>query len=348
MRTNSRLGKLILFGSGETSETGKAIHRKILSAIGEKQSVAILETPAGFQPNSYQVAKDIKDIFDTTLTEFVKNSTIIPARKKGSLFSPDDPAIANQAENYSYFFLGPGSPTYAFRQLKDSLVWKKILEKWKKGASICLSSAGALASGKYTLPVYEIYKAGAELHWEKGLDIFKETGISLTIVTHWNNREGGKELDTRFCYMGEERFQHLKNLLPRDSTILGIDEHTAVLFDFERKTFSVIGIGNAYAIQDTKVVTFDPGKYYELRSIRKLRKYLASSPKRKKLSTKIKSARKTIPINQLPWQLQSLLKTRDGLKNKKEYKKADAIRNKLELEGYELRDSERGQNVYKK
>ena len=76
-------GKLILFGSGETSDTGKAIHRHVLQTTSNKQVVSIFETPAGFQPNSFEVAKEVADMFNTSLKEFVLNVNIIPARKKG-------------------------------------------------------------------------------------------------------------------------------------------------------------------------------------------------------------------------------------------------------------------------
>ena len=57
------------------------------------------------------------------------------------------------------------------------------------------ASAMALAVSTHTLPVYEIFKVGSELHWMPGLDLFKGIGLDLTIVPHWNNNEGGAKLD---------------------------------------------------------------------------------------------------------------------------------------------------------
>ena len=68
------------------------------------------------------------------------------------------------------------------------------------------ASAGAIAIGRYTLPVYEIYKAGHDLHWQDGLDLFGPFGLNLAFVSHWNNGEGGADLDTSHCFMGKERF----------------------------------------------------------------------------------------------------------------------------------------------
>ena len=49
------------------------------------------------------------------------------------------------------------------------------------------SSAATLAASRWTLPIYEIYKAGSDLYWQQGLDFFGAYGLSLILVSHWNN-----------------------------------------------------------------------------------------------------------------------------------------------------------------
>lgn len=39
-------------------------------------------------------------------------------------------------------------------------------------------------------------------------------GLCLVVVPHWNNSEGGAELDTRRCFIGLERWEQLQALLP--------------------------------------------------------------------------------------------------------------------------------------
>ena len=51
-----------------------------------------------------------------------------------------------------------------------------------------------MASGRYTLPVYEIYKVGQDLHWIDGLSFFGDFGLRLSVIPHWNNNDGGQEL----------------------------------------------------------------------------------------------------------------------------------------------------------
>ncbi|MEJ2039412.1 MAG: hypothetical protein P8X55_10805 [Desulfosarcinaceae bacterium] len=92
------------------------------------------------------------------------------------------------------------------------------------------------------MPVYEIYKVGQELHWMDGLDILSRFGFDLVVVPHWNNAEGGNH-DTRFCFMGAPRFERLEAMLPEGTTILGLDEHTALIIDFARQTAEIEGAG---------------------------------------------------------------------------------------------------------
>ena len=57
--------------------------------------------------------------------------------------------------------------------------------------------------------MYEIYKVGEDLGWKAGLNLLGPFGRSVAIVPHWNNHEGGEELDTSHSFMGQERFERL-------------------------------------------------------------------------------------------------------------------------------------------
>jgi hypothetical protein len=117
-----------------------------------------------------------------------------------------------------------------------------LIKKLRSGGIVTFASAAALTLGKYTLPVYEIYKAGEPPRWLDGLDILSELGIKAALIPHYNNAEGGHH-DTRFCYMGERRLSFLERELPEDVYVLGVDEHTGVVLDIDADEATVVGKG---------------------------------------------------------------------------------------------------------
>ena len=160
--------------------------------------------------------------------------------------------------NSNYILIGPGSPTYAVHQLKESPIPEILTQCVANGGCLVAASAAALTVGCWTLPVYEIYKVGQDLHWVKGMDILGQFGFDLVVIPHWNNAEGGTH-DTRFCFMGEPRFQRLESLIPQNVPILGLDEHTACILDFEDNQAEVKGIGRVTLRTSERELSFKPG-----------------------------------------------------------------------------------------
>jgi hypothetical protein len=105
---------------------------------------------------------------------------------------------------------------------------------------VAFASAAALTLGVATVPVYEIYKVGATPYWAAGLDLLAQVGLRAAVIPHYDNAEGGTH-DTRFCYLGERRLRLLESVLDTETVVLGVDEHTAVLFDLETDTGTVLG-----------------------------------------------------------------------------------------------------------
>jgi cyanophycinase-like exopeptidase len=237
-------GLIVLFGSGETSPTGRKIFESVFQALPHAPRLALLETPAGFELNSPQVIGRVGEFFSRRLQNHAPQVQVIPARKRGTPFSPDDPHIVSPLLDADLIFMGPGSPSYAIRQLRDSLAWYYLIARHRLGAVLALASAATVAFSSFALPVYEIYKVGEELHWIEGLDFFKLYGLQLVFIPHWNNQEGGAELDTSRCFMGQERFTRLMELLPDEITIVGVDEKTVLIMDPANSQCRVSGLGS--------------------------------------------------------------------------------------------------------
>ena len=111
-----------------------------------------------------------------------------------------------------------------------------------------MASAAALTLGRYTIPVYEIYKVGEAPRWLDGLDLLTPLGLPVAVVPHYDNAEGGNH-DTRFCYLGERRLRVLEAELPPDVFILGVDGHTALVLDLDAGSASVLGSGQRHGPQ---------------------------------------------------------------------------------------------------
>jgi len=259
MQTQPTPGVIVLFGSGETSPSGQKVFNQIFQKLPFSPKVDLIETPAGFELNSEQVIGRVGAFLEEHLQNFKPEINYIPARKRGTEYSPDEPTIVSPLLEADLIFMGPGSPTYAIRQLSNSLAWYYMIARHRLGASLVLASAATIAVGAYSLPIYEIYKVGEDLHWKTGLDLFAMYGMPLVFVPHWNNNDGGNELDTSRCYMGKERFSKLMHILPVDLTLIGLDEHTALMIDPCKEQCSVFGIGKVTLLHSNHTSRQDPG-----------------------------------------------------------------------------------------
>ncbi|GBD17025.1 hypothetical protein HRbin26_01937 [bacterium HR26] len=258
------LGPVALFGSGETSKQGRQVHERLLSRFSPPVRIAIIETPAGFQPNAGLVAARIRDFFVQSLVNLRPEVRLVPARRRDGVYNPDSPIVTEPLLWADYLFAGPGSPTYMVKHLRGTRTLALLLERWRSGAAVAFASAAAIATGRYTLPVYEIYKAGFDLYWSDGLDLLAELGLCLAVMPHWNNAEGGRELDTSRCFMSVERFRYLRRMLPREAVILGIDEHTACIIEPDWQTALVHGAGTITIIAGDRELVVPSGERFPL------------------------------------------------------------------------------------
>lgn len=257
------IGKCIVFGSGELASTGLAIHEQAIKQLHAPVKIALLETPAGYENNPHNWYTKLKNALEKGLVNYRPEISLVAALRKDGSCSTNSTQLLAPLETADYIHTGAGSPSYAVNHLKDSLALSLIKAKLLEGVSVSIASAAAAAFGKYTLPVYELYFAGHDPYWMDGLDFFAEFGLPLSFIPHWNNTDGGKDIDTRYSYMGEPRFNQLLSLLPKDTLLVGIDEHTALVFDFNQQTATVLGKGAIHVLAQGKEQIFDHGMTVE-------------------------------------------------------------------------------------
>jgi hypothetical protein len=227
-------------GSGETTPTMAKVHRQLFERLAPVPVPAVLlDTPYGFQSNAHDISARAVAYFRESVGRSVGVASM--SRTIGVPPVALEAALARVAEA-SWVFAGPGSPTYALAQWRPTIVPSLLAEKISGGGCIVFSSAAALTLGRWTVPVYEIYKAGEDPVWTDGLDLFGPLGSKVAVVPHYDNAEGGTH-DTRYCYLGEERLRVMEAQLPPQGWVLGVDEHTVCIFDFDASTVSVSGLG---------------------------------------------------------------------------------------------------------
>lgn len=258
------LGQIAFLGSGETSLAGGRIFESLAKNIDAPLRIALLETPAGFELNSAQVVGRVGDFMKTRLQNYKPVVDVVPARKKGSAFSPDDADLLQPLLHANIIFMGPGSPTYAIRQLRDSLAWDLIRARHRLGAALIFASAATISVGAHALPVYEVYKVGQDVHVVDGLDLFADFGLHLSFIPHWNNAEGGADLDTSRCFVGMERFAEWCGLVPEENTTLGLDEHTGLIMDLEKGTCEVSGVSSVSIVRACDPEVYPSGTTFNL------------------------------------------------------------------------------------
>ncbi|NBU60921.1 MAG: hypothetical protein EBS27_04010 [Actinobacteria bacterium] len=230
---------LAVMGSGETAPTMVTTHRMLASKLPKSARAVLLDTPYGFQENAPELASKAVDYFQTSvnldlevagLTEIIGADSLSVERGLQKVADAD------------YVFAGPGSPTYALRQWSGTSLAGLLNKKLRDGGIVTFASAAALTLGRFTLPVYEIYKVGEDPRWLDGLNILGEIGVNVALIPHYNNAEGGHH-DTRYCYMGERRLSILERELPAGVFVLGVDEHTGMVIDLDTETVTVVGKG---------------------------------------------------------------------------------------------------------
>jgi len=264
MQMPSGRGKIVLMGSGEMTATMVEVHKGLLSQLGRKPQAAFLDTPAGFQLNVDQLSQKAVEYFH----HHVQQPLAIASFKSKERTADFDAEQAFRILRESaYILIGPGSPTYAVKQWQESPVPDIFAQCINTGGCLVAASAAALTVGRYTLPVYEIYKVGQPLHWFDGIDILGKFGLNLVVVPHWNNAEGGNH-DTRFCFMGEPRFRKLVALMTESVPVFGLDEHTACILNLETDEAEIRGIGSVTFRRGDEEINFNSGDRFPLNVLR--------------------------------------------------------------------------------
>src|SRR5262249_48082851 len=154
---------LVLIGSGEMRPQMARVHRSVIAKLtsaggGGPVRAALLDTPYGFQENAGSLSDDALDFFGRRLGV---------DGHLASLPRADEDAVSRETayariREADFVFSGPGSPSYALAQWSATEVPTLFADKLMSGGALVMASAAALTLGRFTAPIYEIFKAGED------------------------------------------------------------------------------------------------------------------------------------------------------------------------------------------
>ena len=339
------------------------IHRKLLKAIPDVRAVN-LDTSYGFQLNVPQMSEKLEEYFSTSL-HIAMTTLHYSAYERAS--EVERAFFKQRVRDANYVFAGPGSPTYALAQWAPLHFGEDLLSVLNQGGTLCISSAASLTLGGFTAPIYEIYKVGdLEPRWRDGLNVLGTFGLNCAVIPHFDNAEG-RNYDTRYCYLGEPRLLELERQLPSGVATLGVDEHTAVIFDFEDEQLRVEGRSNGYWRLGGESLTLENGHSYRLADLRnaapvprasqvdsqpkfrdplmQLAEVAASNTEEGVAAlarlVQLASSAKEGFVDPAPL-IDGLLRARQGLRDQGHYGLADQLRDLLVDNGVEVKDTASG------
>lgn len=261
---HSTHGTIALMGSGEMASSMVEVHKYAMSLVEGPVRAVFVDTPAGFQLNADLLSQKAVEYFAERLHTPLE---IVSFKNAASATRAELRAAVILLRAATYIFAGPGSPTYAIRNWRHTPVYDAMFETVTRGGCLTFASAAALTLGRWTIPVYEVYKVGEPAHWVEGLDTLGHSGFEVAIVPHWNNNSGGDH-DTNYCFMGAPRWELLESQLPATTTVLGIDEHTACILRLNDSLAEVRGIGRVTVRRAGAEQIFPSGASFSLDLIR--------------------------------------------------------------------------------
>ena len=199
-------GTIALVGSGEWLPVMADIEKELLE---NKPPVYVqLSTAAGLE------GQKSLDHWKTLAIEQANRLNVesrwLPVFDKDSA---NDPDLAKQIVGAGLIYLSGGDPTYLAETLRNSIVWKTIVEQWESGASLAGCSAGAMALTNW-VPTMRL-KIGKNNKDVAGLGMLP----NLRVIPHFDRMLGWiPDIITRYLIN-----------TPKGVTLVGIDENTALV-----------------------------------------------------------------------------------------------------------------------
>ena len=204
-------GALALIGSGEYLPQMREIDRLLLGTRGGPAGAraAVIPTASGLEPGMPERWNGMGVAHFQALGAA---ATAVPLIGRADA---EDPRVVDMLRDADLFYFSGGNPEYVIETLRDTPAWEAIRGGFLAGAVLAGCSAGAMMLGGYTLSVRSVMRGQAP-RWLPGLALVP----GLVIMPHF---------DRVADFAGEEVFRAILAAAPRDATLVGVDEDTALV-----------------------------------------------------------------------------------------------------------------------
>ena len=235
-------GSLALVGSGEYLPQMKEFEQSLINdgLANNKQPIYVQiptaaaresETRINYWRSLGQVAAKSLGVTQDFLPIFTRDDA-------------DNPELLKNVDDAALIYLSGGDPHYLAQTLRDTLLWDLILKNWQSGGSLAGCSAGAMAFSGY-VPHFRLSRAQPT----QGFGLLKE----VRVIPHF---------DKFFKWIPDSAAKHLLDL-PGDSTLIGIDEDTAVV-KRANQDWQVWGKGKLHLLKGQRPGQFAAGEFVNL------------------------------------------------------------------------------------
>ena len=195
--------------------------------------------------------------------------------------------------------------------------------------------------------MYEIYKVGEDVHTKTGLNLFADFGMHVSLVPHWNNADGGDDLDTSRCFIGMERFDIWCKGLPEENTTIGLDEHTGLIIDFASGTCEVNGVSSISLVRDCDPKMYPSGAKFSLSELGELN---VPDPIERGIRPDVWEMVVNAPPveeNKPSEKVLELVEQRQQARTNKQWAESDRLRDQIAALGWTVQDTKDGQKLVK-
>ena len=235
-------GSLALVGSGEYLPQMKEFERSLINdGLANNKKPIYIQIPTAAARESENRINYWRALGEVAAKSLGVTQSFLP------IFTRDDAnnlQLLKDVDDAALIYLSGGDPHYLAETLRDTLLWDLISKNWQSGGSLAGCSAGAMALSGY-VPHFRLSRAKPT----QGFGLLKE----VRVIPHF---------DKFFKWIPDSAAKHLLDL-PGDSTLIGVDEDTAVVRR-ANQDWQVWGKGKLHLLKGQTPGQFGAGEFVKL------------------------------------------------------------------------------------